>query len=98
MATNLEDLTQRELLNAMAENAENMKAAGNRAEVPEGDPRTWKFENEPNTQATVDTFNQNFVSLETEMEEVPADDVEHWCVSKLPNSTTWLYFDTWAIA
>ena len=93
MATNLGDLTQRELLNAMAENAENMKAAGDRAQVPEGDPRTWKFDNEPDTQAMVDNYNQNFVGLETEMEEIPADDVEHWCVSRLPTSTAWLSYN-----
>lgn len=66
------DMSQREILEALAGTGDTARRSGKNREVPEGDPRTWKF-----GRMTIELLQayENFIPREN----VPTDDEEHYC-------------------
>ena len=67
------DMSQREILEALAEMGNMARWSGRNTEIPEGDPRTWKFGQK--TKELLQAYD-DFIAQEN----VPTDDEEHYCI------------------
>jgi hypothetical protein len=74
MEKDIQDMTQQELLSAIADEGDKARLSGKHRQPPPGDPSTWKFEGR--TQELLDAYNAKFVPEEPYL----ADDVEHFCI------------------